>query len=499
MSGWVRPEWHSRNFGLVLWARVAMSSGRSLAGVLVPIYLALEGFTGFDLAAYVLVVALAAAVMSMLIGSFSDEVGRRPFLVALPMVTALAAIAFAFSRSVPVLFVMGALGSFGRGAGAGAGAVGPYMPAESAFVTESLPSRFRNSAFGRLSFASSLGALAGSLLALLAPSTHLHGAAATDAFRAAFIAVAVVSAAAGLIALGLTEPRRGRAASGVASGAAVNDAGAGAVAVIAADEETGEPVEAGVTAVRPASGAAAAGAPPAAGDERGPSTRIAWPRMPRRSRWLLYRLWITNTLNGIAVGMFGPFITYWFFRRFGAGPGQIGVLFAVINAATMFSTLSAAGMARRWGLVRTVTVVRIAQAVLIVPMVLAPTFVLAGLVYFVRMIVQRIGLPLRQSYSLGLADPAERGAVAAMSNVPSQLAMAASPLLTGYLMDEVSLALPFEIAAAFQFLNATTFWALFRKHPPEEERAAVAQAQPGLAPSSAPGLDQAGSPRPPAS
>jgi hypothetical protein len=48
------------------------------------------------------------------------------------------------------------------------------------------------------------------------------------------------------------------------------------------------------------------------------------------------------------------------------------------------------------------------------------------------MLVQRIGLPLRQSYSVGLADPAERGAVAALSNVPSQLAMPVSPLVTGY-------------------------------------------------------------------
>lgn len=436
VTGWVRPAWADRNFSLVLWARVAMSAGRSLGGVLVPIYLALEGFTGFDLAAYVLVVAALSAVMSLVIGSVSDQVGRRPFLIALPLVTALAGLAFAVSRSYALLFVMGGLGSFGRGSGAGAGAIGPYMPAESAFITENLPSEHRNSAFGRVSFASSLGAMAGSLLALLVPSAHLHGAAATAIFRDGFLAVAAASALAGLIAIGLSEPRRGAAAEG-------NRA-----------QSDGNRAPDGATTRR-----------------AGQAARIGWPRMPQRSRWLLYRLWVTNTLNGVAVGMFGPFITYWFFRRFGAGAGQVGVLFAIINAATMFSTLSAAGLARRWGLVRTVTVVRITQAILIVPMVLAPSFTAAGLVYFFRMIVQRIGLPLRQSYSLGLADPGERGAVAAMSNVPSQLVMSVSPLFTGYLMDEVSLSLPFEIAAAFQFLNATSFWVLFRRHPPEEERA----------------------------
>jgi hypothetical protein len=75
--------------------------------------------------------------------------------------------------------------------------------------------------------------------------------------------------------------------------------------------------------------------------------------------------------------------------------------------------------------------VRTAQAVLIILMILAPSFVVSGGFYLVHMLVQRIGLPLRQCHPVGLADPADRGAVAALSNVPSQLAMSVSPLVTG--------------------------------------------------------------------
>ena len=406
-------------------ARISMSVGRALAGVVTPIYLALRGFSAFELSEYVLVVALCAAGLSASVGLWSDQVGRRPFLVGMPMLTALAGVIFAFTGSVPLLFVFGALGSFGRGAGAGAGAVGPYQPAESAFVTDQVDPRFRNAAFGRLASASAAGSVVGGLLALLVSSTHLHGAAAAAAFRPAFIAVAVVSAIAGLCALWLVEPSR-----------------------------SGSP--------GPRSGQA--GSRRASGERR-------W-RLPQKSRWLLYRLWATNTVNGMAVGMFGPFVTYWFYRRYGASAAEVGVLFAVINVVSMFSTLSAAGLARRWGLVRTTSVIRSAQALLLVPMVLSPSFAIAGAVYLVRMVVQRIGMPLRQSYAIGLADPAERASVAALSNLPSQLAMAGSPLLTGYLFEEVSLSLPFVIAAGLQFLNAASFWLLFRRHPPEEERSA---------------------------
>ncbi len=422
----VVPAWSSRNFTLILLARISMSTGRALAGVAAPIYLALEGFSAFELAEYVMVVALASAVLSSTIGLVSDQVGRRPFLIVVPLFTAGAGLAFALTGATPVLFVAGALGSFGRGAGAGAGAVGPYQPAESAFVTEDVAAGHRNSAFGRLAFGSSLGATAGGLLALLVSATKVHRALATGVYRPVFIVIAAVSVTAGLLALGLVEPAHQRARA------------------------------------RPDS----------------PSTRRRPAiRLPRRSRPLLYRLWVTNTVNGIAVGMFGPFVTYWFFRRFGAGPAKIGVLFAIINAATMVSTLSAARLARRWGLVRTITVVRTVQGMLLVPMALSPSFLSAGAVYLVRMFVQRVGLPLRQSYAIAQADPAERASVAALSNLPSQLAMAGSPLLSGYLLDEVSLSLPFEIAAVCQLANAFSFWAFFHRLPPEEERDRQAEAE----------------------
>jgi predicted MFS family arabinose efflux permease len=174
-------------------------------------------------------------------------------------------------------------------------------------------------------------------------------------------------------------------------------------------------------------------------------------------------------VNGLAVGFFGPFITYWFFRRYGAGADVVGPLFAVINLAAMVSNLLAARFATWLGVVRAITVSRALQAVLIVPMVLAPTFWLAGAFYLLRMLAQRMGLPLRQSYVMGVVAPEERGSVAALSNLPSQAASAVSPTAAGYLFDHVALALPFEIGALLQAVNTVMFFVFFRAvRPPEE-------------------------------
>ena len=108
---------------------------------------------------------------------------------------------------------------------------------------------------------------------------------------------------------------------------------------------------------------------------------------------------------------------------------------------------------------------------LLPPVVLAPTFWLAGGFYLLRMLAQRVGLPLRQSYVMGVASPEERGAVGALANLPSQATSAASPTLAGYLFDHVALALPFEIGAILQGVNTALFFLFFHAAPPPEERA----------------------------
>ena len=421
----VLPPWQDRNLVIVLLARFVMSGARAIAGVVTALYLAAEGFSGIEIGVLFVCVTVASALMASGIGLFSDRVGRKPFLVTVPFLAAVAALLFAEVRTPAVLFVAAALGTFGRGAGAGGGAVGPYQPAESALVTEGVPQGERQAAFGRLAFMSSLGALVGGLLAELAGNrAHLGSAEATAVYRPAFLAAAVLAALAGVLALWLRETGQ-----------------VGATSPKGAEREAG------------------------AGRRR---ERVRW---PARSWPALWRLWVTNGVNGFAIGMVGPFLSYWLYRRYGVGPGTIGLLFAIVNLGSLASTLSAAGIARRVGTVRAIVVVRAISGVLLVPMVLAPTYWLAGAIYFVRMLAQRVGLPLRQSYTQDLADPTERASVAALSNLPSQATMAGSQAFAGYLFDEVSLSAPFELAAVFQCLNALSYAVLFVWAPPRTAQA----------------------------
>lgn len=431
----ITPAWQTRDMGLLLVARAAMSAARALAGVLVPIYLVILGYNAVQLGALFTAVALVSAGLSALIGLAADRVGRKPFLIALPLLTAGAAVVFGLARAAPVLFVSAALGSFGRGAGAGAGAVGPYQPAEQAYLADGVPARHRNDLFGRVAFMSSLGALIGGgpLAALpdLLPGLGVPGMSGHSlaGYRVAFLVMGALALAAGLLAAPIAETHRARHAP--------------APVVAGARSRTVNPFR----------------------------------HVSRQSWSTLWRLWVTNSVNGLAVGFFGPFITYWYYVRFHAGPGQIALLYAAVNLAAMVSNLYAAPLARRLGLVRAIVVSRSLQAALMIPMVLAPSFWLAGGFYLLRMLAQRVGLPLRQSYVMAVVPKEERGTVAALSNLPSQGTSAIGPSIAGELFAHVSLSLPFEVGAALQGLNTVLFYTFFHRQPPPEERAAPGEVQ----------------------
>ena len=413
----------------LLIARACMSATRSLAGIVVPIYLAVIGFQGVTLGILFTMIALTSALFTALIGLLSDRFGRKLFLVVMPLLAAGASFIFAFSHTVAILFVCATLGSFGRGAGAGAGMIGPYQPAEQAFLADAVPARHRNSLFGRIAFASSLGALIGGS-PLIALAVVLAAQQTMAAYRLEFLFASCLALMAGLLALPVHEGRRKRPVPETFS-----------------QQQDASPTH-----------------------ETHNKTNV---RLSASSWSLLIRLWITNSVNGLAVGFFGPFITYWFYRRYGVGPVEIGLLYTIINLAAMFVNLRAARIAARLGLIRAIVISRAFQAALIIPMVLAPTFWMAGVLYLLRMMVQRLGLPLRQSYVMGVVPPEERGRIGGLSNLPSQVTSALSPTLAGFLFDHVALVLPFDIGALLQGINTVLFFLFFRKVLPPEEQAVV--------------------------
>jgi len=393
-----------REYLLLLISRAARSLGMAIIAIVLPLIVAHRGY-GAGAAGFIFTAASAgAAILLFAAGFVGDRLGRKPVLVALAVLSAITTIGFGLASSYTLLVTFAFLGALARGGGAGSGgAWGPFAPVEQPLIAEIVPREARAAALGQLSFIGVLAGAVGSLAAALPDA--LRGTMPGDAGEVATMALAgVMQLAAGILVLWVRE------------------------------------------------------APPA------PARPELGRHLSSRARGAIWRLSLTNSLNGFGVGFLGPFLTYWLEVRYHVGATDLAGLYTLANLVTALPYLGAAQLARRLGSVRAILWTRLVGALFTACLPLAPTFTLAGAVYILRMVFQTVGNPIRQSFVLELVPPEERGRLNAASSVPSQVTTAVSPAVGGYLMQVLGLVgLPLELAALFQAANAILFNVFFRR------------------------------------
>lgn len=415
------PTWFTRDLRWITLSRAARSLSQGYLTVIVPLYLLQIGFNAVSLGELFTAGAIISAVLTVSVSLLADHLGRKPFLVIFPIFTAIGALGFIATQNFWIIVAASSFGTLGRSAGAGgAGSGGPFYPAQQALIADHSSAADRNKVFAAFSFTDTMASTVGALLAGVPDLLMLHaGFTVVDAYKPLFVLTSVLAIVMMLTILPVRETVRRRTKSD------------GRRALI-----------------------------------------------PRKSRNVIGRLALTNLVNGFGVGFFSPFISYWFYTRFGASPGTIGLLFALVSLGAALPYLAAPSLAKKLGIVNAVVGIRLIGVCLLALLPLMPTFLLAAVMYFLRMVLQRTSIPLRQSYSMGVVTKEERSAAAGLSNLPSQVAAAVSPLAAGYIFETISLELPFEIGAALQLANAVLFFSLFRHIRPPEEAARTTERAP---------------------
>jgi MFS family permease len=403
------PAWYTGNVPWLFATRAARSFSLALLVICVPLYVAAAGYSTLQVG-YLLSITLAGStVMTLMVGVLSDRYGRKSLIMIIAGFAAVGSAVYALTTRFWVLALMAALASI-RGGGAGSGGgFGPFYPAEQALVAGSSPDASRNAVFSTLSLVGVLAGAAGSAVAVLPGMLRRQfGFAALDSYHPVFW----IAAAASLAVICLALPIR---------------------------EQAVVPIE--------------------------PAKR---PRLPTRG--LIGRLWVTNGINGLVIGVVGPFLTYWFALRYGVSSTEIAALYFAANLMTVLSYLAAPRIARRLGAVRSIVFTRLGTVVFMAGLALAPTFLLAAVAYTIRVMVNSIGMPIRQSFVMGVAKEESRSRVAAFGNLPSRATGMIAPAAASHLIQAVSEAAPIWMATAALAINAGLF-ALFFKNvkPPEEE------------------------------
>jgi MFS family permease len=416
----LRPEWLNSSLAWLFVVRALRSASQGFLVIIIPLYLALLRYDAVHIGIVFTAAAVASAVLSALVGVLSDRFGRKTFLILISLLSAGGGIVFALSQNFTALLLAAAIGTIGRGGGAGSGGNwGPFYPAEQALIAEHSSDLARTTVFGALSFVGVVAGALGSLLAWLPRLLEMGaGLPVLDGYRVLFVLTAVFGFAMALAVVPVREtPHHG----------------------------------------------------PARTIHSSAPRRSMLFGLSRPSWALIVPLMITNAVLGLAVGMLGPIVVYWFYRAYGVDAGELANLFFAINLAAAVPYLLAGRIAFFVGSVRTVALARLAGAGFLFAMIFAPNYSVAALLYAIQIVIVTLAVPVAQSYLMGIIVAAERASAAGISTVPWQTASSAGPYLAGYLMQYAALDLPIEMSAGLGALGAILYYWFFRDiRPPEE-------------------------------
>ncbi len=400
----------AQNLRWLYMGRALRSFVTAFLTVIFPLYLAQSGYGASRIGLALALSGLMTLLLVAAVGPIGDRFGRRRVIIGLSVLAVAGGAAMASSASFLVVVLASGLGGVGRGGGAGSGGSwGPLFPAEQPLMAAAVRPEERTGAFGILSFIGVMAGAAGSLVAAVPAILVQGGMGWLPAYRVLFWVGAILAVGMVLVALGLREARP------------------------SAVETAAEPPQA------------------------------------LSFRQLLGRLAVTNGLNGLGFGFLGPMLTYWFYRRYGVGPAEIGLLYTVINLASAVPYLGSSRLTAYLGsAVRTITLTRAAGLVAMATMIFMPSFWWAGAAYTVRMMLNSLGMPARQSYVMGVAAERYRSRIAAYSSLPSQAGAIISPAIGGALMDSV-IDIPIFGSVFFMGLNVITYYLAFRNVRPAGE------------------------------
>ncbi len=404
---------YSRDVRLLLVLRGLRGFGYGIVNTAMGLYLHSIGFSLLQVGLVVTMAGVASAVLIIAAGTLADRLGaKRPFLVLSSGLSIAFGLVFALTTSYPLLIAGAALGGAGR-AGGGVPGGGPFGPVQQAMLADKSSPARRNTVF---SLNALIGTIFFSLGAVTAGLPDVLASVGYDkllVYKLTFLLFAAISAVMVILSLMVTEERK---------------------TVSAPKKESA----------------------------------------PKSDGKLIAKFTMTATLNGFALGLIPlPLITLWFSMQYSVSDALISAMIGFSLFISAFPYLVAPYLARRLGAVRMIVLTRAFGVALLMILPLMPVFLLASAVYIVRGVLSSIGMPIRQSYMMGVVGEERRAtAVGISSGVGWGIPYALSPVLSGYTMQEISLDLPIYVSALLQFANTAVYYAFFRSlRPPEESSA----------------------------
>ena len=169
--------------------------------------------------------------------------------------------------------------------------------------------------------------------------------------------------------------------------------------------------------------------------------------------------------------MLQSIVAYWFSVRYHVQPALLGGIFFGANILAGISALTAARVAARIGLIRTMVFTHIPSNILLILVPLMPNLPLAIIVLLLRFSISQMDVPTRQSYTMAVVEPDERSAASGITGIARTTGSSLSPVVAGPLLGHAALlSIPFFVAGGLKIIYDLLLYRSFSAVKPPEEK-----------------------------
>jgi MFS family permease len=405
-----------RDGRLLFATRVMRMFGYGFLAVVLALYLAARGLDGLAIGIILTLTLVGDTLISLWLTTHADRYGRRLVLIVGALLMAVAGIVFAATDAFVLLVAAAIVGVISPSGNE----VGPFLAVEQAALSQTTPAVRRTSVFAWYNLAGSIATAVGSLAGgLLASAFQRAGATPLESYRGIVIGYAIVGI---VLAIGFA-----RVTPAVEAPRIDRSTTAGGL---------------GRLGLRPA------------------------------SRSVVLKLAGLFSIDAFGGGLVPQsLLAYWFHLRFGVEPALLGTIFFGANILAAISSLLAARLAARIGLINTMVFTHLPSNLLLILVPLMPNLPLAIAVLLARFSISQMDVPTRQSYTMAVVDADERSAAAGVTGIARTTGAAVSPLVAGPLLADPGLAsIPFYLAGGLKILYDLLLYRAFRSVRPPEKR-----------------------------
>jgi len=397
--------------------RIARMFGYGFLSVVLILYLEQVGLSQVQIGLLLSLTLIGDTIISLWITTNADRIGRRRMLIVGALLMVFAGVLFAITRNFLFLLVAATIGVISPSGYE----VGPFLSIEQAALSQIFSNERRTHIFAWYnlvgSFATALGALGGGGLV---QAFQDSGMTPLGSYRTIVIGYAIIGLILGVLFTRLSP----------------------AVEI-------------------------------QAGSDQFHSTSAFKTRFGlHRSRGVVFKLSALFSIDAFAGGfVLQSILAYWFHVRFNVQPAMLGSIFFGANILAGLSALSAAWVASKIGLIRTMVFTHIPSNILLILVPLMPNLPLAIAVLLLRFSISQMDVPTRQSYTMAVVAPDERSAAAGITGIARTTGASLSPVVTGPLLANAALMnLPFFLSGGLKIIYDLMLYRSFKAIKPPEEK-----------------------------